>query len=299
MRGSALLCLSIVLAPLGARADVACTEWTRCARTLAVRQSPAGLAIDGTRIYWADHATRTIVSEPNCGGSITLLASNEPNAIVDGATVTDVYWHTSARLARASLGGGTPETVAGGEVLAAIVRPPYVLWRGYGWAPVAGEFLDGGWHLVARPLEVMPWSRLDPVPALLAIDVNGVSFGVTSTGIVRANGATLASVQGAFAVAVDGRYAFIRAGHDVLRARTDQSSEPLVIANQQDASGGLFVDDERVYWTNPQMGVVCSYPVDGGTISAIAFADEPGAIVTDADSVYFTTAHTIEKLTPK
>ena len=51
--------------------------------------------------------------------------------------------------------------------------------------------------------------------------------------------------------------------------------------------------------TNPEMGVVCSYPRDGGYISAIAFAEAPRAIVTDADSVYFTTAHTIEKLTPK
>jgi len=299
MRGSAVLCLSMVLFASAARANVACTAWTRCVHTLAVRQSPAGLAIDGTRVYWADHATRTIVSEPKCGGSLMVIASNEPGAIVDGVTVTDVYWHTSGRLARASLGGGGVNTVAGDEVRAVIVRPPEVLWRGWGWTPVAGEFLDVGWHRLSNPLAVTPWTQLEPVPSLIALGTNGAMFGVSSDGIVRASGVVLASLQGVFAIAADDRYVFVRAGHNVLRARADGSDEALVIANQQDASGGLFADGQRVYWTNPEMGVVCSYPRDGGYISAIAFAEAPRAIVTDADSVYFTTAHTIEKLTPK
>ena len=156
---------------------------------------PAGLAIDGTRIYWADHATRTIVSEPKCGGSIMVLASNEPDAIVDGATVTDVYWHTSARLARASLGGGGVTTVAGGEVSAVFVRPPNVLWRGYGWAPAFGEFLDEGWHRLSNPIGQLQatWSER----------------------------ALMAPLRGAFAVVADDRFVFARVGHDVLRTRVN------------------------------------------------------------------------------
>jgi hypothetical protein len=84
------------------------------------QNTPMGLAVDATNVYWTNEGDGTVMKKPLAGGNATMVASgqNEPRAIAVDAT--SAYWvnagsggtNQDGAVMKAPLGGGTAIVLA-------------------------------------------------------------------------------------------------------------------------------------------------------------------------------------------
>lgn len=308
LRGSCCVLVvasTLLSTPPASATPPACTTLDRCVTTLALGQSPAGVATDGTRVYWADRARNAIVSAPVSGGASTVLLDGQASPTLDGINAEDIFWHTPGALQRASKNNGAAVTLQTGTIIAATVSEQWIAWvgrrpgGGVFWAPT--NTTQGRW----RPQMVHGDGDEWGAPRALAIDGTSL-YSASTEGVARfVDGAGYRELAGgdpiraSFALAADASFIFIRAQHSLFKVSTTDGSTTC-LANQQDDSGKAILDGATLYWTNPTTGTVNSTSKYGGAITTLV-TGKIGAmdLAVDATSIYFTTPSAIVRVTPK
>ena len=245
---------------------------------------PAGLAVDETRVYWADPGAGEIFAMPKAGGSPTVLATAQDRP--SGIAVSDgyVYWTNSGEPAEAGFnptGNGTVKKVAAGggpvaTLAADLVSPRALTVQGAGvffttaWFNIAVVPIDGGF--VGADTGFAPYARVYGQGGLQGIASNGVValagprltiFSVEGASISgpRLGGLVVESSHALRGVAIDGEQSFRTDGSQVvslLVTAPDASAisgpgslDPGTIL-AEDATGpeGIALDAAYVYWTD-------------------------------------------------
>jgi hypothetical protein len=287
----------------------------------------AGLAVDGSDVFWTDFPAGTVSRVPKAGGAATTLASgssSDPSDLVvrDGAA----YWvgANSATVTKVSTSGGTPVTLASGTVVGwrgLAVDATHVYWM------MSGELGPGIGAVMRVPRDGGAPETLHAdafYPGELAVDETSVyftmldGFGLTTGQVVKvpkSGGAavTLASDQECpYAIAVDALAVYwtnsgtgcyfgypVPTNGAVMKVAKDGGS-PLALAPEQPAPGGLALDDTHVYWTTrgsgERSGAVVKAAKDGTSRTTLVPGQPlPAAIAVDESDVFWVASGSIFK----
>jgi hypothetical protein len=268
----------------------------RCLVTLARSPSPVDLVVDDTNAYFANCASGGVVmSVPLSGGAPVTLASG-PGCPVSLAIADKSLYVAGVGLAGADggdilglpLAGGSPKVLASGgsAPVGVAVDGTSVYWTAsdgsltkvpiVGGAPVV---LASGPKGATRPVldgDEIYWSD-EAGDTILRVAIDG---GIPSTLVVGE------PVSG---LVIAGGDLFIASGYTLMTAPLAGGS-PTTISTAAGAPVlAVAVDDTSVYFTSSS--TIWKVPRAGGPATAIAWSQgEPGAIVVDATSVYWTNA---------
>jgi len=224
---------------------------------------PRAVAVDGTRVYWADASQGTVGEVPLGGGSVTVLATGRPQLgplTVDG---TNVYWvdYQAGTVNEVPVGGGTVTTLATGQS-----APLSITTDGTNvyWGTSNG--------------------KVQEVP---------VGGGTVTT---------LATGQGANSLAVDGTDVYwandgapsfyYPAGGTVNKVPIGGGTVTTLASGQVNLSS-VAVDGTNVYWatwgTSPSFhGTVREVPLGGGSVTTLASHQTfPRSLAVDGTHVYW------------
>lgn len=265
------------------------------------QSSPAGIAADGTNIYWVNEANPGSVMQctvSNCAGTTITLASNQdyPDAIAVSATT--VFWITQTTLMACAVGGcgGNPTQLVAGNPDGIVVHPDgaHILWADSANGTIdmcntVGASCTGTTTTLVSGLQT---------PAGLAVDANNVYFSDIKAGVVGkaplagGTGTTLAmGLTRPLAIAINAPTVYF-----VQYLGGSVNSVPIgggmtsTIATAQSSPASIAVDSQDVYWVDSSMtGLVAKCPLEGcsnGPID-IATGDLPYAVALDEKRVYW------------
>ena len=237
------------------------------------------IAVDASSVYWVrltfsvTNSAWYIMAVPLDGGSPTTLA--EGSGLVGDAG--NVYWITGSGLMKASLGGGTPTTVASipSSFFSMAVDATHTYWT------TLGTLDDSYQHSTDGTVMKAPFGGGTPT--------------------------TIASAQDTpHNLVVDATSAYWIAGGSVTKASLDGGS-PITLTSgmvSHSYAASIAVDTSYVYWTNGAFlysgGAVMKVPIGGGTATTLAIAqDTPWGIAVDDSSVYWAANTTVVRLSPK
>jgi hypothetical protein len=266
---------------------------------LAANQGgPAGLALDGTSVYWAAETDKTVMKMPLAGGNATPLATNQddPYAIaVDGTTV---YWTnvTTNTVMRVPLGGGSPTAVVTdpsvGDSLAIDATSVY-----FAGANKIMKAPKGGGSAVkvadapyATNVVVSgSWLYFGSSSPTFQPQVNRVPVtGGTPTALGTSTGSMVVAKS---SMAVDGTFVYWADGDYVTKVPLAGGAPQQVVS----AFGvwRVAVDANTLYW--PAGVAVKKMPIGGGADSNVAncFQGCPLALAVSPTHLYWTTTDRI------
>ena len=281
---------------------------------VSVASNAYSLAVDGTSVYFTNPDEGTVMKTPLGGGPAVTLASGQAAPLAVAVDDTRVYWanegtSTSGRtdgaiLSIAKDGSAPAVTLASNQSSPASITidGTQVYWTNEGTS--AAAYADGSVMAVAKtsgPRAVLAKMQQDP----LGIAVDSVSVYWTSAGtaanhltdgsIAKAplgGGAplTLAS-QRSFPVgiAVDGTsvYWTDEQGDTVMKVAIDGGAVQTLAAMLSDPYA-IAVDGGSVYFTNILGGSVVRVPANGGPPTTLATGqNNPFAIALDSAYAYW------------
>jgi hypothetical protein len=230
--------------------------------------SPAGVAVDGTGVYWVDTGTTgTVMAAPLDGGAAFALASgqNSPNGTVVAGG--NVYWVTSSGSTGAIMtvptAGGTPTPFANVQATTIAVDANNVYACVQLPQPTDGALVMESSQIVRMPLDggaatVLASQMGGTSIAVDAVNVYWVSgeppgIGVIAVAIDGGVPVTLAAETQAHSLVSDGTnlyYAVLTATpSDVMRVPVTGGTA-VVVAAQQNNPGAVAVDGTSLYWMN-------------------------------------------------
>ena len=287
--------------------DGECVAPTPATITLATNQSgPAGIVVDATFAYWANHNDGTIMRAPIDGSSAaTVFATDqgEPHSLAIDST--SVYWTDNAggNVVRGTIGDGSVFTIASDQTGAQgiAVDATNVYWT-------LGN--SGGTAVMAAPKT----SSISGQGVALAANGGSGPQGVAVEGprvywvTFYAGTVQAAAVDGGSPVtfdtdqtypegiAVDSQDVFWTTSTTVMGASLDGGGSPFVLAMGQNnpSSGGvnvdvgIAIDSANVYWAEYGAGKVNEVARAGGSATPLATGTHPLGLTADATSVYWT-----------
>ena len=299
----------------GLRCPTGCTGG-RCIVTLVSGlDAPYDVAIDPQSVYWTMPGTTmgAVMKVPLAGGSPVVVAFDVvPIDIAIDAK--NAYWTSDVGVRTASLGGGTPVTLATGAADHIAVDGQDVYWDGVKTVmrvPLAGgssTAVASGQHnptSVAVELVSVYWTTMG---------TGGASGTVMKAAIDGGPAATLASNQDyPSGIKVDGQGVYwVNYAAGELMKVPPGGGTPVVLAKGAPGAGGetlpgphLALDAQSIYWSNINDGTVVRVPLGGGSPVTIATGQRsPCGIAVDATSVYWAnqgnpSGGSIMKATPK
>jgi hypothetical protein len=263
--------------------------------TVVSGQSPSGLAMAGTNLYY--FTSNTVMTVPISGGDPATLVSGQTGPQGVAVDATNVYWTNSTvagTVMKLPLGGGTPITLASGLDFpgSIAVDATNVYWTNQGTSGRA----DGYARLMTVPIKGGTPTTLASADRMasggIAVDATSVYWaysiyysdnaapGDTST----PDGGTAGCAGTVLKVPVGG-------------------GTPITLASGQFCSGGqVAVDATAVYWVNGGLqangytdGAVVALPLAGGAPIAVAAMQKTnGGLAIDATSVYWTIGGTAD-----
>lgn len=267
-------------------------------------ESPTGLALSPTRVYWTDYGTGLIRSVDKNGGP-PVTVDSAPGTYPWGITVddTNVYWTVpnfysggmNPAIMSIPIAGGTASTLAasaGGPELV-VVSSTHAYWENDNAVFLQSVPLDGG--SVATLANTQGGGG-----GGLAIDATNVYWS-TSAGIFAESLAggppTTLTPGAAAALAVDAtNIYYVTAtsnGSGVVAFVPIAGGTPTTLASGRTGSlVAVAVDAQNVYWIEGEgtiaQGAVAAVPKSGGMVSVLAPGlSDPSAIAVDDSGIYF------------
>jgi hypothetical protein len=272
------------------------------------RNLPGAIAIDATYVYWVE-GDGTVMRVPKGGGTPNSLASGcKPGALaIDAAHA--YCGDSNDEVLSISLASGAVATLATAQPVSDLTVDAYrVYWTTYyGLRPagnndvstVAAVALDGG-----APTILAAAQR---VPSSLAVDAANCYWLTlidpatdTGTAVMRAGldggaPATVATGSGgspsiggsrnkAIAVGATSVYWSDLSGA-ILRAPLG-GGPAIALAQGQDIPGAVAIDADHVYWAT--VTSIMKVALAGGSPTLLVDGENPGSIVVDEASVYWT-----------
>ena len=230
-----------------------------------VQMNALGLAVDGTRAYFANTFDWNIYAVPLTGGPpVAMMATPVPGG-GDQLTVTPswLYWTQHFQgVFKVAIGGGTAITISSSEVYP---------------TTIVNDGTDVFWANTASPFSI--------VQDVIATDT------VTTVPIVVDAGAGLSGIQ---PMVVDANHIYwgdtVGAGNGTVYQANRDGSGVIALASGLSASvNGIAVDASNVYFTvDPGNNSVNSVPIGGGSVNVLATGEAgPIPIVTDGTSLYW------------
>jgi len=245
------------------------------------------LAVDATRVYWADRsATGSILAAPTGGGSaVTVAADNQATVLaVDGSRI--VWLHLNDEIDSELLSGGSPTTLATTSAIQAIALSQGTVF--YATLP----------YMFRVPEDGSTGSVTMGVGgSALAVDDANVYFNASGNidlfSVTTQNGfpQTFAASTTAGVLTLDATHVYWVQGFTVdVVSQPKNGNAATTLAANQTVSSNLATDGTSIYWATPS-GNVERLPVGGGTPVAIA-SGQPFQFVTitvavDAARVYW------------
>jgi hypothetical protein len=250
--------------------------------TLAAEQNtPLGIAIDRSSVYWTTYRGGTVMSVPLGGGETVTIAAGQSSPYGIAVDSLGIYWTDdldgSGTVMSAALDGGNLQTLIAELIgpTAIAVDPAGFYWAGGGLVTInmlgscngpAGAPVGGGF--VANDL---------------VIDADNVYW--TAQGTDGPNSGLVISSNRCGVV------------------------DKTTLASEQSDPWSIAIDGTAVYWTNlgeavsPNLASVVKVATTGGTPVTLVsgLTEVPSSIAVDSTSVYWTApaGGTVMKLTPK
>jgi hypothetical protein len=260
----------------------------------AGQQAPTGIAVDSTRVYWANRDAGTIVSCPRTGcgsGSPAVLASNQSLPRGVAVDASSIYWMSvtenpdagfsrTGHVLKCPINGCTAEPTLLLEITGTNqpvdVHVTADTFYYAAWPELGSCDIDGCAPNVPTVLGQDPFVSVDSRAEFLYTSRYGRQDVVRCPLSGCAAGTTLLA-QGLFAmsVAVDATTVYI-AEHDYFEFGSPDaggarrivkcpligcgSNEPTVVASDEISPFAVAVDAERIYFTNVEHGTVVSVP---------------------------------------
>jgi hypothetical protein len=259
--------------------------------TVVSGQSPSGLAIAGTNLYWTNYGTfvsastnytlNTVMTVPISGGDPATLVSGQTGPEGIAVDATNVYWANSTvsgTVMKLPLGGGTPITLTSGLDFpgSIAVDATNVYWMNQGTSGRA----DGYARLMTVPIK------------------GGTPTTLASADRMAASGGIAVDAKSVYWVYSMWIYAAAPGGGGVFSGPSTctgtvvkvpiAGGAPTTLASGQFCPGGqIAVDATAVYWVTD--GSVMAVPLAGGTPITLASGQNAnGGLAIDATSVYWT-----------
>lgn len=270
---------------------------------------PAGIAVGGGYVYWADPELGLIMKAPAAGGSPITLVTDDQSPTGVALFNGEIFWTDIQGVSRVGVEGGTPTQVAAhyelnGDIA---VDAAYVYWGiddipGGLWRVGSRESGATGREVAHQRYETQGVS-LDSTYAYWVVPDKGA---VRRKPIAGGEIEVISNEEiDPWATAVNGGYLYWVTRGDLSQGGTVRrvpvtGGAPETIADGQDDPRALALDATDVYWVN-YGGSVVSAPLAGGTATTLA-RDQTNAstIAVGAHSVYWASPNGfVRMLTPR
>ena len=261
--------------------------------------NPAGIAVDGTNVYWGNAGGGTIMRVPIGGGASTTLSSGQSEVrgvAVDGTNVYWVRYVSSGTVAQVPKDGGSTTYLASG-----LDYPLQVATDGINvyWTNT-NAYACGSGYIGSVPVNESAnttfFSTSSSNPIGIAVDSASVYWtmcgGVYKESKAGGTATTLRSSANAYGpIAVDATSVYwtegLSGGGGQLLKAPLGGGTPITLASGM--LGWLAVDTQSVYCADSSSGTILSVPVGGGNPVTLASGQNgPGVVVVDATNVYWT-----------